>query len=355
MNKSYYFYRMNADIKEIVANKIENESEYSHLDFKKEQYPLEKNAPKKPEFLKDIMAFANFISKEDKYIIIGVEEVGGVADTFSAIESLNDQASYQQYVNEYIEPEINFEYAEIIYNDHKLAYFRLFDNDKFPYLFKKDLNHNGFRYDVGSGFVRVGTTTRKLKRDDFEKMYASRYVSVKDRKDDLSFRIFNAAFTDSCLRKSRYRHLRIDVINNSNKSIEFDVEVKLKKSEEYRIELTQNLEKRLFTVNRNAIGNAFLRSIFSVDLLPSKTFADTYVEYSNNIDYEIFQRAPESHKTYAVTLKQHSETKNIFNNQIAIFFENPVEVQLEIIARSDDFLDGPLVQKIILPKFEPKI
>ncbi len=348
MNKSYYFYRMNADIKEIVANKIENESEYSHLDFKKEQYPLEKNAPKKPEFLKDIMAFANFISKEDKYIIIGVEEVGGVADSFSPIENLNDQASYQQYVNEYIEPEINFEYAEIIHNGHKLAYFRLFDNDKFPYLFKKDLNQNGFRFDIGSGFVRVGTSTRKLKRDDFEKMYALRHISVKDRKNDIAFRVANSYFTEPDLRRTKHRQIRIDAINNSNKSIEFDVEVRIFKSPDYQVLLTQELEKRVQQEKQDAATNIFMHSMNYTAYFP----VNNHVEHSYHIDYDIFERTPERFKNIAVSVKQNSETKDIFNSQIAIFFKTPVEVHLEIIARSDEFLDGPIIFKYTVPKVD---
>lgn len=339
---------MKADIKEIVSNKIDNESEYSHLDFKKEQYPVEKNAPKKPEFLKDIMAFANLSSKEDKFIIIGVEEVGGMADSFSPIDILNDQATYQQYANEYIEPEINFEYSEFIHNGHKLAYFRLFDNHQFPYLFKKDLNQNGFRFDTGSGFVRAGTSTRKLKRDDFEKIYASRHTTVKDRKSDITFRVANSFFTETDLRRTKYRHIRIDAINKSNKSIEFDVEVRIAKSSEYRVLLTQELEKMIHQEKQDAVTSGFMNSLNYTPFL----FLDMHVEHNYSMDYDIFERTPERFKNIAVSVKQNSETRDIFNNQIAIFFENPVEVELEIIARSDEFLEGPVILKYTVPKVD---
>ena len=64
-------------MKETVINLIENESENTKLDFKQEQYPIDKGNAKKGEFLKDMCAFANLTSKEDKYIIIGIEEKGG--------------------------------------------------------------------------------------------------------------------------------------------------------------------------------------------------------------------------------------------------------------------------------------
>ena len=343
---------MNDDIKEIVANKIANESEYSHLDFKKEQYPIDKNSPKKPEFLKDVMAFANLMSKEDKFIIIGVEEVGGMADNFTPIDVLNDQATYQQYVNEYIEPEINFEYSEINYKGHKLAYFRFFDNDKFPYLFKKDLNQNGFRFDIGSGFLRAGTSTRKLRRDDFEKMYSFRHTIAKDRSGDLSFRVANAAFDDDDLYRTKFRHLRIDAINNSNKSIDFDVEIRIAKSQEYEVMLTQEVEKNIYQEKRDAEDTSgFFRGL-SYNIAPPSIFLDKHVEHTSDLGYDVFSRSPERFKTIAVSVKQNSETRDIFNNQIAISFKNPAEVPLEIIARSDDFLEGPLIQKIVFPKME---
>ncbi len=139
-----------------IINLIENESENTKLDFKLEQYPIEKGNNRKGEFLKDMCAFANLVSKEDKFIIIGAEEKNGVAISFKPIVELHDQAFYQQFLNQYIEPEINFEYKEIIHLGNRLAYFRLFDNNKRPYLFKKeykDIESKGTQYRVGTGFL----------------------------------------------------------------------------------------------------------------------------------------------------------------------------------------------------------
>lgn len=340
---------MKSEIKDIVIDKIENESEYSHLDFKKVQYPIEKSAPKKPELLKDMLAFANLSSKEDKYIIVGIEESNGVATDFAPIDKLNDQATYQQYVNEYIEPEINFEYSEIVHKGHRLAYFRLFDNEKFPYLFKKDLNTAGYRFDIGCGFVRVGTSTRKLKRDDFEKMYNLRHTALKDRKNDLSFRFSTVPFTEPDLRKERYRNIKIDAINSSKKSIEFDVEVRIIKSPQYRVMLTQELERKIEDEKRDATTRSFLHSV-SMGISSPSIFLNTYVEHTNNIHYDVFERTPKNQDKVAVKVKQEAKEKDIFNSQIAIFFENPTEVELEITARSDDFVEGPLVSKYTIPK-----
>ncbi|SMO97118.1 Putative DNA-binding domain-containing protein [Chryseobacterium rhizoplanae] len=268
---------MKSEIKDIVINKIENESEYSHLDFKKQQYPIGKKDPKKPEFLKDMMAFANLISKEDKYIIVGVEELNGMAGGFESIDKLNDQASYQQYLNEYIEPEINFEYSEIIYKGYKLAYFRLFDNADFPYLLKKDLITNSIRFDIGCGFVRAGTSTRKLNRDDFEKIYNFRNTTARDRKNELSFRVYNSSFTEFDLRRTKYRCIRIDAINSSTKSLEFDVEVRIKKSVQYSAILRQELERKIEDGKKDAATSSFMHSL-SIGINSPIIYLNTYVE-----------------------------------------------------------------------------
>jgi|AntRauTorcE11898_2_1112593.scaffolds.fasta_scaffold01099_2 predicted HTH transcriptional regulator len=96
---------MNQDIEQI----IKYNSEGPTLDYKKEEYPLGKHA-KRNEILKDISALANHHSDTDKYIIIGVKEENGVAKDFYEIERLTDEAAYQKFVNENIEPKINFNY-----------------------------------------------------------------------------------------------------------------------------------------------------------------------------------------------------------------------------------------------------
>ena len=108
---------MNRDLEQ----KIKYDCEGPTLDYKKEEYPLGKNN-KRNEFLKDICAFANHHSDEDKFIIIGVEEENGVAKDFFEIENITDEASYQNFANENIEPTINFEYKSFIINNSSKVY-----------------------------------------------------------------------------------------------------------------------------------------------------------------------------------------------------------------------------------------
>ena len=55
-----------------IVEIIEYENESHRVDFKKIEYPLGKDA-KKNEILKDFSAFANHLSDDDKFIIIGIK------------------------------------------------------------------------------------------------------------------------------------------------------------------------------------------------------------------------------------------------------------------------------------------
>lgn len=328
-------------MKASIINLIENESENTKLDFKLEQYPIEKGDNKKVEFLKDMCAFANLLSNEDKFIIIGAEEKNGIVVRFKPIDELHDQASYQQFLNQYIEPEINFEYKEIIHLGNRLAYFRLFNNNKRPYLFKRDYAANqskGAVYRIGTGFVRTGTSTRELKRDDFEKIYSER-ISTKDRSKEIDFEFSLGGFKSSEFRSTIYRHLQVDVINLSNTSIDLDVEAKIYNKKGVTARCTQDLEAKIHEDRRNKSMFAFTPYLDKVT--PSFIFVDTNVEFKNKADYSIYEITPKKGTHTSLRVKQKGTQTDIFNGQIALVFSKPSEIQIELIVRSNDFPDGP--------------
>jgi len=328
-------------MKEIIINLIENESENTKLDFKLEQYPIEKGDNKKGEFLKDMCAFANLVSKEDKFIIIGVEEKNGIANTFKPIGELYDQASYQQFLNQYIEPEINFEYKEIIYIGNRLAYFRLCDNNKRPYLFKKeykDTQPKGNQYRIGTGFVRTGTSTRELKRDDFERIYSERF-DTKDRSDEIDFNITLGGFKSSELRSTIYRHLQVDVTNLSNASIDLDVEAKIYNNKGVSARCTQDIERKIAEERRNKSMFAYTPHLDK--MLPPHVYMDMNVEFKDHGAYSIFEITPKKGTHTALRVKQKGIEADIFNGQIALIFSKPAEVKIELIVRSNHFPNGP--------------
>lgn len=328
-------------MKETIIDLIENESENTKLDFKLEQYPIEKGNIKKGEFLKDMCAFANLVSEDDKFILIGVEEKNGTAIDFKPLHKLHDQASYQQFLNEYIEPEINFEYKEIIYKDHRLAYFRLFNNIKRPYLFKKeykDTQPKGNQYKIGTGFVRTGTSTRELKRDDFEKIYAERFAS-KDRSNDINFKVTIGWFKSSILENSMYRHLQVDVTNLVNTYIDIDVEAKIYNNSNFIALYTQEAEAKMYQNTREK--SMFARTPYLDEMFAPFVPINLNVEFEKHTSYSVYEITPKKGTSTALRLKQKRTETDIFNGQIALLFSESAEVKIELIVRSNEFPNGP--------------
>jgi hypothetical protein len=328
-------------MKETIINLIENESENTKLDFKLEQYPIEKGSTKKGEFLKDMCAFANLVSKADKFIIIGAEEKNGIAIGFKAIDELHNQASYQQFLNQYIEPEINFEYKEITHLGNRLAYFRLFNNDKRPYLFKKeykDTPPKGNHYRIGAGFVRTGTSTRELKRDDFEKIYSER-LGTRDRSEEIDFKITLGGFESSELRNTIYRHLQVDVTNLSNASIDLDVEAKIYNNKGVSARCTQDVERKIMEDRRNKSMLSY--TPYLDKMLPPHLFMDMNVEFKAHAANSVYEITPKKGTHTALRIKQKGTETDIFNGQIALIFSKPAEVKIELIVRSNEFPKGP--------------
>lgn len=334
---------------------IENESENTKLDFKLEQYPIEKGNVKKGEFLKDMCAFANLVGNEDKFIVIGVDEKNGMAAGFKSIEELYDQASYQQFLNQYIEPEIHFEYKEILHQGNRLAYFRLFDNNKGPYLFKmeyKDMQPKGNVYRIGTGFVRTGTSTRELKRDDFEKIYAGR-SATKDRSNDIDFEFSLWGFKSPELRFAGYmKHLRIDVTNLSKTSIDLDVEAKIYNNKHVTAKCAQDEEFRLYNKSRDK--SMFAYTPYLDKMMPPLVLTDKNVRYENYTHYSIYEITPEKGTHTAIRVKQKGTQTDIFKGQIALVFSRPADIKIEITVRSNEFPDGPKTFDYLLPEDEIK-
>jgi|SRR6218665_3099031 len=146
-----------------LSDIIEFENENTSLDFKSIQYKKEQFE----NFLKDVISLANGISREEKYIIIGVKfkpngdrEILGIQDEFI------DEATYQQIVNNNIEPEIIFQYFSFEFENKILGIFHLKDISNPPYMMKKDFG----KLKQGDSFIRKGSHQTKLTRSDLDKI-----------------------------------------------------------------------------------------------------------------------------------------------------------------------------------------
>lgn len=314
---------------------LKYESESHLLDYKSIPYDLsDKN--NKHEFLKDVSAMANNPSDEDKYIVIGVHEKNGLASKFINISSSFDQASYQQFLDSHIEPPINFEYVNFIYESYNLFYLRIFENYNRPYLFKRDLviseGTNKIKYSKGDGFIRVGTSTRRLERGDLDNMYNAK-SKLTDRKSDLRIsRSIGDAENDINIYKRRYFDFNIE--NISNKSIGFDVEMHIM-FDGYPTLCSRYSLKKSFIIAKP--GNPFEISTFFTPTLPN---LDVYVEENESfLHIELNRRKFEK---YAMTIPQSTIINDIFQQELIIIPKTSFHLKAQLLLRSDEFIDGPL-------------
>ncbi len=321
---------------------IEYQSESHRVDFKKEQYLLGRNS-KKNELLKDISAFANQPSDEEKFIIIGVKETDSLNKEICNIESLVDDANYQQFVLENIEPKINFEYKAMPYKSKTIAYFRIFNNKDRPYLFKKDVvnpdtNRLDFRY--GDGYVRIGTTSKKIGLKELSDINKSQGKYL-DRRNDLTVMTIINDPKDEELINLNIKYLDIKIINNSNKSIDVDVEMKLFKGKEYVLISDFDLKKELRKEKRKKREASLMPEIYYEPI----QIGNIGISISENENELTIKRNPFKSRT-AITLAQNSVESDIFEQNIFLLQENPNKIQAEIIIRSDDFIEGALIKEI---------
>lgn len=327
-----------------VIDILKYSAESHSIDFKREQYPMEKNV-KKHEFLKDISAMANHSSNEDKYIIIGVKEKNGVASEFFDTNELIDQSLYQQYLDSNIEPKINFEYKSFIYEDHQLAYFRVFENNERPYLIKKAVqnsNENKIEFKEGDGFIRVGTSTKKMTRSDFEKIYKTRYEST-DRKNDLIITPY-WGFSDSRnLKELKVKYFDIKIENISNRSIDLDVEMNVFFGDNYRVFTEQYILERL--EKQKPKSNNPYRFV-TVNTSVMRTI-NSPIHIEQKSDSIFIKLTKLRQQKFALNLPQKSVETDVFHQEIVLILEEGMSLlKAEVVIRSDDFTAG-MMKKMI--------
>ena len=331
---------MNRDIEQ----KIKYDSEGSTLDYKKEEYPLGKHV-KRNEILKDISTLANHHSDEDKYIIIGVKEENGIAKDFYEIENLTDEASYQKFVIENIEPKINFEYKSFVYDGKKLACFKIFNNKLRPYLFKKNVQNpvtNKTDFKIGDGFIKVGSSSKKMDRTDFENIYRTRFTE-EDRKGDLEIETYFASSSDDELSKLDIEYLDIKITNQSNKSIDFDIEMRVFKGDGYALVSEDEIKKELKKSRKKS-------SVFGFDIeMTQPQINNMHIDFKEEEEFVFIARNSLA-RTTAISLPQNSSEEDIFCQHLFVVENEAHEIMAELIIRSDDFTEGLFKKKLIFKR-----
>jgi hypothetical protein len=151
-----------------------NSLDFKVIQYKKEQYPA---------FLKDIISMANSFTNDERYIIIGVKlNNDGSRSIIGIIDSIEDEATYQQLINENIEPELNVEYVPFDIDGKQLMVFRISECVDKPYMMKKDFQ----LLKRGECFIRKGSYQVRATRRDWDRMYADKALQSMLSTDDVS-------------------------------------------------------------------------------------------------------------------------------------------------------------------------
>ncbi len=319
-------------MKQEVINILSYNSEGPTLDFKKEDYRLGKHY-KKNDILKDLMALANHPSNEDKYIFVGVKASKGMASEFFHINNPLDDANYQEYIKENIEPELQFEYRNFEYDGKLIGYLKIFENGARPYLFKKHVKKPGtneIEYRRGDGFIRVGSSTNKITRKDLEIIYDNRF-KPKDRKNDLKINPVVGIPDDRDLYELGFRYIDIEILNTSNKSIEYEVDLEVFRSDDHVLITEKEVRQILHENHQNThsvLGASGTFVSFSDPFFSSKDTGNSIILSD--------MRASK------YRLAQKDSSIDIFNQNLLLKVKRMNPVQGIITIRSDDFITGLL-------------
>lgn len=158
---------------------IEYENENTRLDFKTKQYKKNKSGSDNfKDLIKDIMSMANANIESARYIIIGVKHKPSGERKIIGIqnEEFIDSATYEQIINENIEPDIKVEYTAYKYKNKLLGILKIYDCfDDQPYSMKKNFG----KLKKGDSFIRKGTHTSGMLRKDYDIIYEKKLKKEK--------------------------------------------------------------------------------------------------------------------------------------------------------------------------------
>jgi hypothetical protein len=213
---------------------IENSNECDYVDFKKE-VSINFNENEKNDFIMDMIAFANSSSNDEKYIIFGVEINKFKEKILHGIkpETLLDGASYQQLIEENVEPRITFESCIFEYNGKKFGVIKIYNCDDKPYFAKKDRSTTDHKKDIRKGEFWLRISDHKVKCGKAE--HEIIMESIKSRQE------FDEGKVKIVFQKSQSTTLDVECIEEYEKPSEIarkeilaNLDKKRKEKEEYQ-------------------------------------------------------------------------------------------------------------------------
>jgi len=133
------------------------------------EYINEKIPNKKFDLIKDVVAFANSSSVDDKYIVFNIDNKTFELSNMD-MSSLPDVSEIDSLLNEYCEPKIDIELNKFNYGGGQIAYLKVCrSNLDFPYMIKKNFEFCGkIKLSQGQIYIRRGATNFIANRSDLD-------------------------------------------------------------------------------------------------------------------------------------------------------------------------------------------
>ena len=240
--------------KDKIIEYINKKIETNVFDVKQSYY----NSKKKFDLIKDIVAFANSSSVDDKYIVFNIDN-----STFELsdmnMSSLPDVSEIDNLLNEYCEPKIDVELNKFNYNGGQIAYLKICSSNlDFPYMIKKNFELSGkIKLSQGQIYIRRGATNSIANRSDLDILInkrVSRITKIESQSIESRWIVVD---NKSVLMYSSSFIFR----NSANENY-------LIKSAKIILKTPENI----FSIKVAFIGNSDILAFASKDLLDNKSF-----------------------------------------------------------------------------------
>ncbi len=203
------------DRKKEIIQLVLAQEENNQVDFKRCYYADDK----KYDLIKDVVSFANNIKNHNKYIIFGIrnstKEVEGISET-----ELPDISQINDLLHAYVEPFLDVEIGNFLYDGKTLGYLCIPHNDlNRPYVIVKDYARKGVvSLRKGEIYIRKGATNFIANRDDIDEIY--------EHKGELKIKLYSDSLSISTIRINNVVYLmgmvRCVIQNDTEKTIVID-------------------------------------------------------------------------------------------------------------------------------------
>lgn len=200
--------------KEKILGFISEARETPCVDFKRDFYAKLSQS----DLPKDVCAFANSVSNEDKYIVFGVEdktrEIVGVDE-----KEFIGQDSIDEYISRTIEPFIEVECGMFNTTDGKIiGYIKIPSyNSNPPYVIKEDCGKNN-KISKGDVFIRKGSCNQRALRSDLDSMYLKN-GDVKVRLHENLAVIKPIHMEGELVQDPTYGHIDVEIFNDTTRPV----------------------------------------------------------------------------------------------------------------------------------------